>query len=262
MRQKFFLPTISALLILSIALNVALYHIAVECYKQKKKYQIDPTGSLFYSYKNGTAQKGSNSAIRIVFFGDSRIHQWKPLPLMPRCELINRGMPGETTAQSLLRIDRDLLSLKPDIVVIELGVNDCSSIGALPEIDRTIIEKCKSNFDNIISMLHRKRIRTVVLTIFPASTICPARWPVWSENTREAIHEVNYHLMKKNSSDNIVINCDPIFLENRKMKREYAVDSFHINKDGYKMLNALIKPHLSTSKSDCPNIASLAREIS
>jgi len=245
MRQKIILSIISVSLILSFALNIALYHVAIECYKQKKKYQIDPTGSLFYPDKHESAKDRSHKTIRIVFFGDSRIYQWEPLPYMPQCELINRGIPGETTAQSLLRIERDLILLKPDIVVIELGVNDCNSIGVLPEIRKTIIAKCKINLDKIMSILHRYGIRTVVLTIFPVSAICLTHWPIWSENTREAITEINYHLLKINTSDKIVINCDIIFLENNKMKREYAIDSMHINKAGYALLNAHVKPHLT-----------------
>lgn len=42
----------------------------------------------------------------------------------PECEVINRGIGGDTLARGRARYQRDVLDLYPDIVVIELGAND------------------------------------------------------------------------------------------------------------------------------------------
>ncbi len=39
-------------------------------------------------------------------------------------ELINRGVPGNATADGLKRLDSDVLALKPALVILELGGND------------------------------------------------------------------------------------------------------------------------------------------
>lgn len=39
-------------------------------------------------------------------------------------EFVNKGVPGDTTALALKRLDRDVLSLKPGLVVVQLGGND------------------------------------------------------------------------------------------------------------------------------------------
>jgi lysophospholipase L1-like esterase len=163
---------------------------------------------------------------------------------MSGCAMINCGISGETTAQSLLRINRDVISLKPDIVVIELGVNDCNSIGVLPEISDFIITSCKNNLNKIIDVLHRKKIKTVVLTIFPVATVSPYQWPIWSEKTRDAIREINTFLLQVDIPGMRVINCDTIFMSENKMIHDYAEDMLHLNRHGYRKLNALIKPHL------------------
>lgn len=39
-------------------------------------------------------------------------------------EFVNKGVPGDTTALALKRLDRDVLSLKPGLVIVQLGGND------------------------------------------------------------------------------------------------------------------------------------------
>jgi len=39
-------------------------------------------------------------------------------------ELINKGVPGDTTVSALKRLDEDVLSLKPALVIVQLGGND------------------------------------------------------------------------------------------------------------------------------------------
>ena len=41
--------------------------------------------------------------------------------------VINSGIPGDTTARALQRLDRDVLSKSPRIVLITLGGNDLKS---------------------------------------------------------------------------------------------------------------------------------------
>ena len=43
---------------------------------------------------------------------------------MPRIEVINKGIGGETAAGTLARLDRDVLSFHPDLVIWQLGTND------------------------------------------------------------------------------------------------------------------------------------------
>lgn len=43
---------------------------------------------------------------------------------LPQCEVINKGIGGNTLAQGRARYPQDVLALHPDIVVIELGAND------------------------------------------------------------------------------------------------------------------------------------------
>ncbi len=74
----------------------------------------------------------SNTEI-IICFGDSltfgtgaskSMDYPSQLAKMIRKPVINMGIPGDTTASALWRLDRDVLSKNPDIVLITLGGND------------------------------------------------------------------------------------------------------------------------------------------
>ncbi len=43
---------------------------------------------------------------------------------MTGLEIVNKGVPGDTTADALMRLERDVLSQSPRIVLITLGGND------------------------------------------------------------------------------------------------------------------------------------------
>jgi acyl-CoA thioesterase I len=63
------------------------------------------------------------------------------------CCLINSGVPGDSFASALQRLDRDVLRFHPDLVIIALGMNDAGK-GAehLPQFRKeahTLIERIK-----------------------------------------------------------------------------------------------------------------------
>lgn len=244
MSKKFFIPVLFILIIISVLLNIFLFNYAVKLYQQQKKIQIDPLHSLQFNGINNNISGKTENKIRIIMFGDSRIYQWNPLPDISGCEFINRGIPGDTTSLSVLRVERDILSLKPDIVIIEIGVNDCNGIGTLPELNEFIISNCKKNINEIIYRLKKKNIKTILLSVFPVGSVCLHQLPFWSERTRDAIKEINRYIFKYDSDLIKTINCDTIFLENEKIKKEYANDMLHLNQKAYILLNNHIKPYL------------------
>ncbi|MDD5729074.1 MAG: SGNH/GDSL hydrolase family protein [Victivallales bacterium] len=75
---------------------------------------------------------GSERKTRIVCFGDSltacggpggRYSDWLA-QMLPDCEIINRGIGGDTLGGGRKRFAEDVLTLHPDILVFELGAND------------------------------------------------------------------------------------------------------------------------------------------
>jgi len=216
----------------------------------KKQYQIDPANLLKYHFLNKKIAAKKSNSTRIVLFGDSRIHQWNPLPEIPGCEFINRGIPGETTSQSLLRLEEDVISLKPDIAIIQFGVNDCNSIGILPEFENFIVQNCKKNISSTIDKLRKSNIKTAILTIFPVGPVDPLHFFIWSDKTRSAIKEINTHILRIDSVDIKSVNCDNIFLDGKTLQKESYHDMIHLNSEGYRQLNKHIKLAIEDFQKD------------
>jgi lysophospholipase L1-like esterase len=88
-----------------------------------------------YKFLTSTHQDFSDRSVgeKIICFGDSLTYgtgasKGKDYPSqlskMISRPVINAGRPGDTTASALLRLEKDVLSYSPDIVLITLGGND------------------------------------------------------------------------------------------------------------------------------------------
>ena len=90
---------------------------------------------LGYKFLTSTHQDFSNGSVgeKVICFGDSLTHGTgasrdkdypSQLSKMISRPVINAGLPGDTTARALQRLERDVLSYSPDLVLITLGGND------------------------------------------------------------------------------------------------------------------------------------------
>jgi acyl-CoA thioesterase-1 len=86
---------------------------------------------VFFPFHNGGSHKSNYKTI--ICFGDSLtsgigaskgMDYPSQLSKMINKPVINAGVPGDTTAGALRRLQQDVLSKNPDIVLITLGGND------------------------------------------------------------------------------------------------------------------------------------------
>ena len=74
--------------------------------------------------------------------------------------LVNAGVDGDTTVGALKRLDRDVISQSPDIVLIMFGMNDCLAIS---------LEQYRKNLVKIISIARRNNIQPILMTSNPVT---------------------------------------------------------------------------------------------
>jgi lysophospholipase L1-like esterase len=100
---------------------------------------------------------------RIIAFGDSLTFgtgasSGKDYPSqlseMISRPVINAGVPGDTTARALKRLERDVLAHSPDIVLITLGGNDLKN-----GIDA---ETASDNLKMIVSLIQNQGARVII----------------------------------------------------------------------------------------------------
>jgi lysophospholipase L1-like esterase len=85
---------------------------------------------------------------------------------LPRDEIINRGIAGDTLAGGRARFGRDVLDLVPDVVVIELGANDYRAAS------RPLAE-LKADLEYMVHACRQAGMEVVIASCFggPESTI-------------------------------------------------------------------------------------------
>ncbi len=234
----------------SFALNAALLRMLVDQYRDEQLLRLDPSSSAHAGERAGKPDGGAGSgeSRTIVLFGDSRILQWPSFPCPGDSRVVNQGVGNETTAQGLLRLQRDVLDLNPDIVVIQFGVNDLKSVGVLSDQGDRIEAECAANIRRMIDAIRAIGSKVVLLTIIPVGEVPLTRRLVWSDETIDAIDHVNRELREMQNPGVAVLDCDPILRGGRRIRPGFAMDLLHLNPAGYSKLSAAVGPTLESSK--------------
>jgi lysophospholipase L1-like esterase len=231
-------------LVVSVSANFMLYRQTMIEYSELQRVHLDPTHARVYVPANQALWDKPLNAKRVVMFGDSRIEMWHPVPAIPGCQFVNRGVGGQTTAEIQQRVDRDVIALHPDLVVIEMGVNNLKTLGVFPEREDEIVKSCDEQTDLILKSLSDHHIPVVMLTIFPVGSVPWVRRSTWSDRIPVAVEAYNRRLLELKRLGLTVIDCDPALAVGGRMNPRYAVDTLHVNEAGYGALNQLIEPTL------------------
>ena len=225
-------------------MNVYFYQEMVKHYQSLQVVRLDPANTQSYSKENDGIDKLWCDSSLVVFFGDSRIAYWKSFPDLENGRIVNRGVPGETTAQAVLRLQLDVLDLKPDIVVIQTGINDLKNIGIFPERKDEIIKSCWENLNTMVGQIIERDIQLVILTVFQPGPMGLLRRSIWSNDIYEGIDWINDKIKTLRDRGVTVLDCDIILSHGGRMKPQYADDTFHLNNEGYQTLNRSLCPVL------------------
>jgi lysophospholipase L1-like esterase len=113
-----------------------------------------------------TAAPGKNEQ-RVVFMGDSITDSWddpKYGGFFPGKPYINRGISGQTTPQMLIRFRRDVIELKPKVVVILAGTNDIAG-----NTGPTTLDAIEDNLKSMADLASAHGIRVVFASVLPVS---------------------------------------------------------------------------------------------
>jgi lysophospholipase L1-like esterase len=235
------------LFVISLGFNFFMVNRVYNYYRRSLAAELNPAGQAI-TYSNSESYPDKS---KIIFFGDSRISQWKALPKMEGVVTINCGIPGQTTAQLRLRVQRDVLDLKPNVAVIQAGINDLKAIGVFPEQEQEIIRNCVDNIRVMVQEIRESGAKVVLMTILPPCRPDLLRRLVWSGRIEEAVQSVNEILKAQESESVTVLDCS-FLSENGLIRKEYVCDCLHINEQAYLFLNQRIKPYLMSGLSLVP----------
>ncbi len=130
-----------------------------------------------------TAQGRSNPPVRIVAFGDSTTAPRASLTVYPTllerdlnargsvpCQVINAGVPGNTTAMARKRLESDVLAVRPKLVIIQFGINDSAfDVWKSPPATapRVPIEEYRKNLRHFVEASRKTGAAVILMTPNP-----------------------------------------------------------------------------------------------
>jgi len=238
--------SIALLLVLgsSIFLNIRLFSRAKQYYRELNQTRLDPLG--LNEYPTNAQPVTNTKQTRVVFFGDSRAASWIA-PNLSEYEFINRGIGSQTSVQAIERFAYHVISLKPKIVIIQVGVNDLKTIALFPERRNSIIANCQGNIKRIVDESRNLGAVVILTTIFPVGEVPLERKPFWSDDISRAIKEVNAYIATLAGEKTIVFDTFPILGDTQGMiLPKYRRDELHLNAQGYEILNQNLSQLLNT----------------
>ncbi|MBS1813288.1 MAG: capsular biosynthesis protein [Acidobacteria bacterium] len=175
--------------------------------------------------------RSTGQRVRVVFLGDSITDYWghRAGKWFAHSGWINRGIGGQTTAQLLLREQKDALELQPQAVVLESGGNDMR-LGFVPAEIR----------DRIKTMGELAELHHVKVFVTAMTPVCDCFRQLTGLRTPERITELNVLLRDLCAEEHwTFINAADVLKDSKGlMRKDLTWDGVHPNDAGY----ALMKP--------------------
>lgn len=250
----FFLSLVLSLaLVSSLAINLVLYIQAQKYYLEVNETRLDPLGLRHYPetrYPETTHSLSEEDRHRIVIVGDSRAAAWTVDSLGTNTHrshytIINRGINAQTTAQVLKRFNAHVHPLKPNTVVLQVGINDLKTVALFPSRRDEIVANCQTNIAEIVEQAKRLGATVIITTIFPTGDVPLHRQPFWSEAIAQAVLEVNASIKALADEDVMILDAFSLLADDHdKMKATYQLDELHVNQDAYEILNEALMVRL------------------
>jgi lysophospholipase L1-like esterase len=203
-----------------------------------------------YSEDNKKIAPPAKSEQRVVFMGDSITDSWddpRNGGFFPGKPYVNRGISGQTTPQMLIRFRRDVIELRPKVVVILAGTNDLAG-----NTGPTTLDAIQDNLASMAELARSHGIRVVFASLLPVSDyeirdgkqiIQTVRRPpdqILALNKWMKDYAQTYHLGYLDYFSAMV--DDKGFL-----KDELSNDGLHPNPQGYAVMAPLAEAAITTS---------------
>jgi len=160
------------------------------------------------------AMKGNPA---IVMYGNSITAQGKWVELLGRTDVMNNGLPGQTTYHFLQLLKTHVINLHPKICFVKGGINDIT-VGVS-------LEKVQENYKAILEAIQKNHIIPVVtLTTYEQNDLY----------SKKEVDKLNRFLVGYCEERNInYIDLNPFISDSTGLKAEFAVDKTHLNQKAY-----------------------------
>lgn len=164
----------------------------------------------------------------------------------PGRKVINAGIGGNNTDQMLARLERDVLSHRPDTVIIMAGLNDAAYVDPGPVArtwPRVSAEKYEANLMQIVQAVKKAGARAILTTPNPMT-----KRYVYSSFGFYNGRDINESLLLYRSAVHAVSTSQSVCMvdvysgmQRQEKWEEMLPDGIHPNPDGHRLIARLIE---------------------
>ncbi len=191
----------------------------------------------FGKYEAANAQEKSG---QVVFMGNSITEGWKNQrpEFFTTNGYIGRGIGGQTSAQMLVRFQRDVIDLKPKAVVILAGTNDIAqNQGYISQ------ENILGNIQSMVELAQHHNIQVYLCSVLPAYEF---GWRKEIQDVANQIVQLNTLIRSYAESKGIpyVDYHSALKDERNGLSAEHAKDGVHPTAAAYEIMEATLQKQL------------------
>jgi lysophospholipase L1-like esterase len=222
------------LLIASLIANGLLLLYAMQNYLGANAARLDPLNLSYFPH----APTENMAGITAVFFGDSRAAQWPAPTDLNDIQFVNRGIGAQTSAQIVGRFDAHVRPLHPDILIVQMCINDLKTVAFFPAQQEQIIANCQNNINQVVQQATAMGTTVILTTVFPVGEFPWQRRLYWSPDIDTAVATVNTTIRSLAAENVLILDAYALLAdESGRLQPQFATDELHLNLAGYERLN-------------------------
>ncbi|MDE6642659.1 MAG: SGNH/GDSL hydrolase family protein [Muribaculaceae bacterium] len=220
-----------------LAIGLALISVSISFAQKRDWARLDR-----YAEANKALDDPKPDEHRVVFLGNSITDFWddKHPQFFKDNNYICRGISGQTTYQFLVRFREDVINLKPEVVVINAGTNDCAENTHPFNVDISL-----GNIMSMVEIAKANNIKVILTSVLPSSTF---GWIPEITDAADRIALLNSRIKEYAEANNIpfvdyyssmVVGAD------RAINPTYSDDGVHPTPAGYDIMESIIIPAIT-----------------
>jgi lysophospholipase L1-like esterase len=198
----------------------------------------------FANLKKYEEQNKSVSKPKAILLGNSITEGW--VGNMPdffvKNNYVGRGISGQTSAQVLLRFRQDVIDLKPQILVINIGINDIANNNG-PYSEKFTLD----NIESMIEIAKSNKIKVILASVTPAAFFA---WRLEIQGVGNSIISLNNGLKSLSKKHKIAYLDYHAKLKNAEngLDKELAEDGLHPTMKCYEIMAEMVKKAINNVK--------------
>ncbi|MBM7555167.1 GDSL-type esterase/lipase family protein [Thalassobacillus pellis] len=165
------------------------------------------------------------------------------LKLKSNIKVINHAQYGQTIIGVSQSIEADLASLRPDMVILHVGIVDCWPRKELRGKPKTDLKSFKKHYIKIVNLVKKHNIPLIIVGICPTSIRMDNKYP----NTLNQIAKYNNVLKSESNKKDIFFLDMANFIDSSRPNTYLLLDDQHLNRRGSRLVFKLINNHLIRS---------------